>query len=270
MSFETLARREAEDALASVGEVDAIDRLAELKQQARSRRRTRGGLTAAAVALVLAAGTWLVTSQTGASETPPPAAPPPSVRTEPGLCGSGVTCLGNDRYKVALAVPVTLTLTPDFVDDLSFDPGDMTLDAYRKAGDAGVAVLEHAVPVKYDESWARDPKAGRTAESMARWLSRRPFLEDTTLTPTTLGGLPAWHVTGSLKAGARLPAIKAGYAAPTFRTTGSGQAAYGPLLTGEYTLADVPGAGVTVVWSWTLSGEDLTPNQALIDSLSFG
>ena len=76
-------------------------------------------------------------------------------------------------------------------------------------------------------------------------------------------------MTGSLKPGARLPATKAGNAAPTFRTTGSGQAAYGPLLSGEYTLVDVPGAGLTVVWSWTLSGEDLTPNQAVIDSLSF-
>jgi hypothetical protein len=268
MNFETRAQREAQDALASVRGVSAMTRLAELKEQARTRRRASAVLTAAAVAVVMVAGTWLVATQTGASNAPPPAAPP-SVETEQGLCGSGVTCLGNDRYRVDLAVPVSLTLTRDFVEELTFYPGDMTLDTYRKAGDAGVAVLEHAVPVKYDGSWTRDPKAGRTAESVARWLSRRPFLEDTTLTRTTLDGLPAWHVTGSLKPGARLPAIKAGNAAPTFRTAGSGQAAYGRSLSGEYTLVDVPGAGLTVVWSWTLSGEDLTPNQAVIDSLSF-
>jgi hypothetical protein len=104
---------------------------------------------------------------------------------------------------------------------------------------------------------------------VARWLSRRPFLEDTTLTPITLAGLPAWHVTGNLKAGARLPAFKVGDAAPTFKTPGGGQAAYTLALRGEYTLIDVPRAGLTVVWSWTLSDEDLAPNQAVIDSLSF-
>ena len=65
------------------------------------------------------------------------------------------------------------------------------------------------------------------------------------------------------------PPERVGNSAPTFRTAGSGQAAYGRKLSGEYTLADVPGAGLTVVWSWTLSGEDLTLNQAVIDSLSF-
>ena len=248
--------------------VARLERLAELKQQARTRRRASTILTAAAVAAVMVAGTWLVATQTGASKAPPPAAPP-SVETEQSLCGSGVTCLGDDRYEVDLAVPVSLTLTPDFLEGLTFRPGDMTLDTYRNTNDTGVAVLEHAVPVKYDGSWTRDPTAGRTAESAARWLSRRPFLEDTTLAPTTLSGLPAWHVTGSLKPGARLPAIKVGNAAPTFRTTGSGQAAYSRRLSGEYTLVDVPGAGLTVVWSWTLSGDDLTLNQPLIDSLSF-
>jgi hypothetical protein len=270
MSLETRARQEAQDALASVRGVNAAGRLAELKQQARTRRRASAVLAAAAVAVVMVVGTWLVTMQTGTSTTsPPPAAPPPTAATAQSLCGSGVTCLGNDRYTVALAVPVTLTLTSDFVQDLAFDPGNMTLDAYRRDGDAGVAVFEHAIPVKYDRSWTRDPKAGRTAESVSRWLSRRPFLENTTRTQTELGGQVAWHVTGSLKPGAWLPVIKAGNAAPTFRTTGSGQAAYGHLLRGEYTLLDVPGAGLTVVWSWTLSGEDLTPNQAVIDSLSF-
>jgi hypothetical protein len=43
-------------------------------------------------------------------------------------------------------------------------------------------------------------------------------------------------------------------------------------LTGQYTLLDVPGAGVTVIWSWTLNHDDhaLAGNQAGIDGLSFG
>ena len=159
MNFETLAHQEAQDALASVRGISAMGRLAELKQQARTRRRASAILTAAAVAVVMVAGTWLVTTQTGASTTPPPAAPP-SVETEQGLCGSGVTCLGNDRYNVALAVPVTLTLTPDFVDELRFDPGDMTLDTQRSAGDAGVAVLEPRSPSSTTDPGPATPRRG--------------------------------------------------------------------------------------------------------------
>ena len=133
---------------------------------------------------------------TGASESIP-AIDQPSETIAQALCSSSVTCLGNDRYKVDLARPVTLTLTPDFDEGLEFSPGSTLLDTYRNDAGAGVAVFEKTVPAKYDESWSRDPKAGRTAESVARWLSRRPFLEDTTLTQTTLGGLPAWRVTGS-------------------------------------------------------------------------
>ena len=47
---------------------------------------------------------------------------------------------------------------------------------------------------------------------------------------------------------------------------------YRPNLTGQYTLLDVPGAGVTVIWSWTLNhgNQVLAANQAFIDGLSFG
>ena len=269
MSFETRARREAQEALDSIRGVSVMEQLVELKQRDRSRRRTNVILGASAVAAVIVAGGWFVNAQTGASDSVP-ASDQPSETIAQAPCGSSVTCLGNDRYTVALARPVTLTLTPDFDEGLDFSPGSTVLDTYRNDAGAGVAVLEKAVPAKYDESWSRDPEAGRTAESVARWLSRRPFLEDTTLTQTTLGGLPAWRVTGKLKPDAALPADKKSIqeVAPTFFNE-SGQAAYGRDLTGEYTLADVPGAGLTVVWSWTREGADLTPNQAVIDSISF-
>ena len=269
MTFETRARREAQEALDSVRGVSVMEQLVELRQRDRTRRRTNLILGASAIAAAIVGGAWFVNGQTGATE-PIPAIDQPAETTAQGLCSSSVTCLGNDRYQVDLARPVTLTLTSDFVDDLSFTPGSTLLDTYRNDSGAGVAVFEKAVPAKYDESWTRDPKAGRTAESVARWLSLRPFLEDTTLTQTTLGGLPAWRVTARLKPDARLPAGKVGFGevAPTF-VNESGQAGYGQDLTGEYTLADVPGAGLTVVWSWTVEGADLTPNQALIDSMSF-
>ena len=70
------------------------------------------------------------------------------------------------------------------------------LDTYRNDSGAGVAVFEKAVPATYDESWTRDPKAGRTAwwpgGSLSVHSSRTPRSPQ-----TTLGGHPAWRVTAS-------------------------------------------------------------------------
>ena len=77
-----------------------------------------------------------------------------------------------------------------------------------------------------------------------------------------------------LKPGAKLPADKApvGFVAPTFAGPGDCHAGHGAHLFGTYTLVAVPGAGVTVVWSWTIEKNHavIAGNQSLIDGLSFG
>jgi hypothetical protein len=135
----------------------------------------------------------------------------------------------------------------------------------------GVTVLENARAVRYDSTWRRDPAAGNSARSMARWLANRPFLTDTTTTRRTLGSRTAWLVRGTLRQGAPLPATKGSPVAPTFAnesfTTG-----VGPRLRGTYTLVDQAGGGVTVVWSWQF-GEGrlhLGGNRELIASLRIG
>jgi surface antigen len=52
----------------------------------------------------------------------------------------------------------------------------------------------------------------------------------------------------------------------------AGREGYNNALLGEYTLLDVPGGGVTVIWSWNDShnGQALAGNQAYVDGLSFG
>jgi hypothetical protein len=56
-------------------------------------------------------------------------------------------------------------------------------------------------------------------------------------------------------------------AAPTF---GGGMAAWGTLKA-RYTLLDVPGAGVAVIWSWTFDRlAVLDDNQAFVDSVTLG
>jgi hypothetical protein len=135
----------------------------------------------------------------------------------------------------------------------------------------GVSVAENAIPVKDDYTWTRDPAAGTTAKSVATWLAHRPFLTNTALVPTHVGGLPAWRVSGQLKPGARLPALKDSVkVAPTFLND-IGHMAYAPNLIGDYTLVAVPGAGITVIWSWSLDhgARALAGNQAFIDRLSF-
>jgi hypothetical protein len=46
--------------------------------------------------------------------------------------------------------------------------------------------------------------------------------------------------------------------------------AWGPMIA-RYTFVNVPGAGPTVIWSWTFGATDhaLEGNQSLIDSLRF-
>jgi hypothetical protein len=61
--------------------------------------------------------------------------------------------------------------------------------------------------------------------------------------------------------------------APTFLIDGNRHMAYAPNrdLIGEYTLVDVPGAGITVIWSWSVGHgqKALAGNQAFIDTLVF-
>ena len=138
-------------------------------------------------------------------------------------------CLGGTRYKVTdMPVPVTVNLPANFRGEFN-KLGAATLEDYRSDLDqTGVTVFENAVPVRNDASWTRDPAAGTTAHSMATWLSQRPFLTNTTLTATTVGGRQAWLVTGDLKSGVPLLSVKDGNAAaPTF-SGDNATAAYSP------------------------------------------
>ncbi len=224
------------------------------------------------VALVLAVPWWRAHPLVPANSHSGALAAKPTPKASGPCANLLVTCLGGDRYRVALPAPVIMTLPTNFQGAFAL-LGSGVLEDYRTdVGSTGVTVMEDAIPVKYDGSWSRDPAAGSTAASMARWLSRRPFLVHATLTRTTVGGRLSWRVTASLKLGAQLPAIHGtGLVAPTF-TGGNAREGYNSALLGEYTLLDVPGGGVTVIWSWNDShnGQALTGNQAYVDHLSFG
>ena len=224
------------------------------------------------VALVLAVPWWRAHPLVPPNHHGGASAAQPTPKASGPCANVLITCLGGHRYRVALPAPVIITLPANFQGAFAL-LGSGVLEDYRTDIDStGVTVMENAIPVKYDASWSRDPAAGSSAASMARWLSQRPFLVHATLTQTTVGGRISWRVTANLKPGAQLPAIHGtGPVAPTF-TGGPAREGYNNTLLGEYTLLDVPGGGVTVIWSWNDShnGQALAGNQTYVDDLSFG
>ena len=273
MTIDELAHAAATDARRHAGrDIDPSNALRQL-HRARHRRSVATALSVVVVgALAVVAGGAVVAHQrTGAVVVPPLASLTPS--TDPQCSVTGITCLGPGLYRLALPVPVTVAVPPSF-EGATIALGDDAAEDYRNdvTGHTGVTVFEKAVPVRYDNTWSRDATAGTTARSMTTWLSKRPFLTHTSITPTSVGGRPAWRVAADLKPGVDLPASKNNEsAAPTFGGA-VWNAAYTPSLRGSYTLLDVPGAGVVVIWSWTLDKDPqaLVGNQEFIDGLTFG
>jgi hypothetical protein len=239
---------------------DSIDSTAMLARLHRTRRNRSVASIVTIVVIAVAAAIGALVARTSGGDNSAPAV---SAHTRP--------CARAACHHVVLTVPVTFTLPRNFQPGFEQQSLD-GVEVYRADVETtGVSVAENAIPVRDDYSWARDPAAGTTAKSVAIWLSKRPFLQHTAVIATQVGGLPAWRVSGQLKPGARLRAHK-NYepVAPTF-IDGAAQMAYSPSLLGEYTLVDVPGAGITVIWSWSLNHgqKALAGNQAFIDTLAF-
>jgi hypothetical protein len=275
MSIDDLGRAAATDARRkSALDVDPTAMLTDLHRTHRT--RTLGTILAAAVVVVVGAAVVLVGARVAShTHSANPAARPSPTPSASALCsGLPITCLGAQRYRVALTVPVTVTLPTNFGAGFRLF-GNGAVEDYRNDADStGVTVMENAIPVKYDASWTQDPAAGTTAASMATWLWKRPFLVHATLTRASIGGRIAWRVTASVQPGARLPATHGtGLVAPTFTDiSGSTREGYSQALIGQFTLLDVPGGGVTVIWSWTVnnSSNALAGNLAYVEGLSFG
>jgi hypothetical protein len=275
MTIDDLARAAASDARrTALGTVDPDLMLDRLHHQRRRQNAVSAVAAAVACALVLAVGVGLLTHHRAENQVSAPVVTPTPTPTGDDPCTDpAVTCLGSDRFRVALPAPMTLTMPADFGEISHI--ATTTAEAYRNDIDTtGVTVMENARAVKNDASWSRDPAAGKTATSMAAWLSKRPFLVGANVAPTTVGGRKAWRVSGQLKPGAALRADKGGEGpvAPTFGNKDNIEMGYNDELVGDYTLVDVPHGGVTVIWSWTVghARDELEGNEPFVDSLSFG
>lgn len=269
MSLDELARTATEQLYASATRgLDPADMQARLH---RGRRRRAGAWTATAALLVALLAGLLAATPWNRPPVPADRGGQLQVENVAACRQPAVTCLGNRRIRVATDIPVTVTVPSTFALQVFVVP--QGLELYRRDVDrAGVTVIENARPVRYDGSWRRDPAAGRTAASMAHWLAGRPFLQGTRVTSRRVGGRTAWHVTGTFRPGAALPASKnLSDVAPTF-ARGAFTSGVTPDLPGTFTLVDQPRGGVTVIWSWTYGGDrSLLPgNRVMVQALLRG
>jgi hypothetical protein len=234
--------------------------------RARRRRATANFAVVAAAAVVVIAGAGAVLLGDEGGNT--------RVVSTPALTTAcdqpRVTCLAGRRVRVDLRIPLEVALPTHFQDDITVS-GDRSVELYRNDIEhSGITVLEDAVPVRYDASRTRDPSAGTTAASMARWLADRPYLTGARLTRRTVAGRAVWQVTGTARKDASPPdKVGLNEAAVTFDVPGQVRAWVAPVLTGRYTLTDQPGGGVTVVWSWRygLDLRDPGTDQSLVDDV---
>lgn len=268
MSIDEIARTATERLSRSA--THTLDPSDMLRRLHRSRRRRSSVLVAATLVVTLAVVGGVAAALEGGGRAELPAHRGQSARGSelPPFCTGPVRCLGDRRLRIRITPSVTVTVPSTFRLEPVVNRAGVEfyrLDVER----AGVTLLQDAVPVRYDDSWKRDPAAGTTAHSMARWLAQRPFLRDTRLTPRQVAGRTAWLVTGRLRAGAVLSGARRAFpVAPAF-ASGSFTAGVAPMLPGTFTLVDQPHGGVSVIWSWTNSSDrsQLVGNRPMVTAL---
>ena len=131
-------------------------------------------------------------------------------------------------------------------------------------------MLEGISAAKTQPEYVPEPEV-RTAEFFANWLAQRPFLSSSPVRTGSVDGHRAWVVDAVVKPGR-----------PSGPATCNGTIDCYPImlvdddmvgtwegLTSRYTVLDLPGAGVTVVWSWGLEGEIPPAAADIIASIRF-
>jgi hypothetical protein len=257
--IEQVARVSAEE-LRAVTTSDIDAGLADLHvRQARHGRRTRLGAVAAvvlAVGLGWGAGAAL-TDRGHRSVAPTHPAPSASPSFFHFPCSvSRVTCLGHRTYQFDLARPVRWRIPPGF--QLAIDGGVSPLEVrgVRPDEQAGVRVLEQ---VRASSPDGAHPASGVADDPHAfvDWVASRPFVHAGPVVRTELDGRPAWRVQVTPAPGAG-PGRRlcGGYHCHllTYQPDTSA-AGINPGMVAELTAVHLSGAGTTVVWSWSFTGD---------------
>lgn len=245
----------------------------------RRRRRTAGLVTAAAAAasFVVAVAfldTWpaAVDRDTAPVDTPTgaPASPAP---TDGCVESEVVQCLGDGMVRVRGDVNYRFIIPSGFSPQMEISVGNQATDVYQKHRKAGVSVMTDAVPA--------GPDVGELdARGLASWVASRPYLEIVDVRRERLNGRAAWSVEiasspyGALWRGrdpelaetcnGQLPSCR-----PLLRSPNGHESGPWADMTSRYWFMDVPGDGVTALWSWTFEDapEALALNETLVGSV---
>jgi hypothetical protein len=239
MRLDEVAQRAVRAVQTSAGRVEPMAQWEVLEKTVVSRRRSNAVAGVLVLVLVSAVAAWGLRTLTAPSRVEP--APRPVV-------GNTMSAGSVGLQAFHLYYPSTdLFLTKDAQE------GTGGVGFYRADGRAGVNIDQAAHAVKNDGHWTPDPTAGTTAEQIADWAARRPFLTDTSVTEVTVGGRPAWRVSASLRPDAPLTSPEDVGLPPTAALLyGLG---YLPGRVQEITFVDAPGGTVAAIWSWATDGD---------------
>jgi hypothetical protein len=270
MSLDARARTAVRELRDVTGEVAPTSGPQMVEQRLETRRRTRQAALAACCLAVVAAALGFAGGrlEPGRGATPvAPASPAPTA----GCPDGAVTCLGERAYRVALPLPVEVTVPASFRDDLVATATTVEFYQDRENNDAGVTILEDAIPVAPDGS--PTVRVGGGAAAAADWLTSRPFVRAGERVGVTISGLPGYRVDVVHRPGTPLPASRAmGPVALTF-ASGSWSAAVSPELRHTtYYLLDAPDGSLVVIWAWGTDGtaDSLPAADELVRALRLG
>jgi hypothetical protein len=283
MNIDDMARRAGQDLRERV-RVDVQAALEEFQRVAPRRRRAHvvvGAVAVASLVLILAgAAQWLGTGVTRSDDpvdrpTEPPFSSPSAPATGIGCQNARITCDGGRSYTVHLDVPMTWELPPGFGAPYSgAGPTSGFIETYLDGHRAGVSVFQHVAAAALKASADRVSSV-RTAEEFVNWVASRPFLSSSTVRAGEFDGRPAWSVEVEVPPGApdgpgtcnsQIPCYPIMALADGDRLWIAGT---WEGMTGRYTALDLPGSGITVVWSWSFGSHIPSEVDDLVGTIRF-
>jgi hypothetical protein len=294
MSIDTRGRAAASNLRAAAQPVDASELLRDIHRTHRRRSRRNVVLAAAVAVAVVAVSAVVVTGRLD-----PGPAPAIDHRNEQGLrtCAAQPTrhlsCLSDTRWQLSssLAPPsvVTSFVIPSWLKLPAVGPSwrvpaDLFFASNALAHAPMVQVMFDVAPVKPKPGHivpaytpvVIDHTAGHTMRSVALWLSHRPWIRESRIQPTSVGGLPAYCVylkaaPGNYDRNHYAPLLSRQLTPPRSRY-GVNQNWWGmdSFLAAEVFLLRLPDGHLGAVLSYGVNAKQAARGDQLVQSLRFG
>ncbi|HEY7043979.1 MAG TPA: hypothetical protein VH419_09960 [Nocardioidaceae bacterium] len=249
---------------------------------ARRHHRLRVAAVAAAVATLIGGAGYALANAPRDADLAPTDQPPATSTPPQSDCDSPyLRCTAGGRITMQMPVPVSWTVGPQFDREPQalVDSGTSQVylgENYQRDATAGVTVAEGVQPVRATSQ--AEPASGVPADarSVAQWVADRPFLDASAVQHTTVDGVDAWTVRAATRDPSRQGVARCNggrfTCMPLLSLTKFPADTLGvwDTMISQYTFVDLPGAGVTMIWSWSFDGErSFVANQQVVDSIRF-